>query len=247
MRSEIKNAISPACFLSAMLLALNCFSTAAETTNIIEISASRNTSSKIKTVFVKDGELTKAEIIQAIKLASQNGLTNAAEISTFYFFPGGKGISVKSSELHEGRNTRFETVYINKLGWSPIMTNSETKLTGKFWVDDAGKVLTLLRDYKSTNGQPFQVSIGKSVDVELADRVVDLFVADKLQFRKNIAEDNVLRRHLIGHGDVMPKLIHKRDSENDYEMELDNYPTTVIRFTFEKGKITVTGMSEYFI
>jgi hypothetical protein len=77
--------------------------------------------------------------------------------------------------------------------------------------------------------------------------MVDSFTTDKLQFFENEDESKIFRQRLEKRGNIMPKSIHKQDAGSEYEMELDDYPTTVIEFKFENGKIIVTGISEYVV
>lgn len=229
--------------LATSVMLLNCFVGLANTTNVLEINGS-----KIKTVFAKDAELTKTEIAQVTELAKQFGLTNAAAVATFYFLPGGgRGITIESVESHVGRNTRFDIVWVYELGWSGMLTNADTKFVGKFWADERGKISKLLREYKSTSGELFQVSIEQGVDVAMADTVVDLFINSKLQLSKNAEENKVYWRMLNRRGEVLPKSISKSSFGNDFELELKNHPTTVIKFKSENGKIIITGTSSYVI
>jgi hypothetical protein len=219
----------------------------ADTTNYVQISG---TKTKIKTIFPDDGKLTKQEIIQVIKLAKQSGLANPAEVGIFHFLPGGgKGVTVKGMELHDGRNTRFDTVYIYKSGWSFMETNSKSRVMSKFWSDGESKHSTLLRDYKSPQGTLFQVAIGNGVDFGLADILVESYFANKLlsPAEKSKPGNTVMPIGPTTPKDAKPRRICLDDSKTSYEMEFDDYPTTVLKLKFEKEKPVVVGISEYVI
>lgn len=236
--------------LVAVAMLLICFAAPAETTNWISLNDAKNSNKKIRTVFPGDLKLTKQEIAQVVKLARQNGITNPAEVRIFYFLPGGgNGVTVKSGEVHEGRNTRFETVYIYKVGWSCMETNSKSKLLGNFWVDEDGKISTLLRDYKSTNGTVFQVSVGKGVGFSIADKLVESYLVGKLFPEHKYSQDLIepIQIGLTNLENAKPKAIRKIESEKCFEMEFDNYPTTVVKLKIEKDKIVIIRTSEYVI
>jgi hypothetical protein len=250
IQNKVKSSIAMVRFLAVTVVLLNCATTFADTTNLVDIGESKSGKQKIITIFPDDTILTKQEIVQVINLAKQNGLTNANEVGVFHFIPGGgKGITVKSAELHEGRNTRFDTVYIYKAGWSGMETNSKSMVNGKFWSDKDGNISTLLRDYKSTNGAIFQVAIGKDVDFAIADKLVDYYHSNKLLPTQEKSKDGV---RIVYFGmeipqNAHPKIIRRDDSRKYYEMEFDNYPTTVVKLRIEKEEIEIIGISEYVI
>jgi hypothetical protein len=250
IQNKVNNSIAMVRVLAVTVVLLNCVTALAGTTNLVDISESKSGKQKITAIFPDGTILTKQEIIQVINLAKLNGLTNANEISVFHFIPsGGKGIIVKSAESHEGRNTRFDTVYIYKVGWSGMETNSKSIVKGEFWSNKEHNISTLLRDYKTTNGALFQVAIGKDVDFAIADKLVGYYHSNKLLPTQEKSKDRVRMVH-IGietPQNAHPKIIRRDDSGKYYEMEFDNYPTTVVKLRIEKDKIEIIGISEYVI
>ena len=233
----------------AMLL--DCSAALANTTNFVEISETKAGIQKIKIILPEDTKLTKQEITQVVKLAKQNGITRPEEVSIFSFLPGGgKGIRVKSIESRDSRNTSFDTVDVYKIGWSVMETNSKTKLLGNFWANEEGRRHTVLRDYKSTNGTTFQVSIGNGVEFSAADKLVDSYLSGKLFPARKNDKDGIIELVQFGLDDLKnakPEVIRRVESEKCFEMGFDNYPTTVVKLRFEKDKIVIIETYSYVI
>jgi hypothetical protein len=222
-----------------------CFTGLAQTKTPATNGVSIAGKTSITTDFVQDGKLTSGEISQVLKLARQCGLSNAVKITTFYHLPTvAKGISVKGEDFIQGSNTRFDTVYIDKIGWNgkPDPTNN---LIGNFGVNQ--KATTLLRSYELNKQQTIQVSIGEGVEIAVADKVMALFVAGELPFssheNKDELESTFLRERL---GKAKPKMIYKEES-GQYAFCFDDYPITVFYFKYEKGKVTVTRSGSIWI
>src|SRR5688572_2300455 len=90
----------------------------------------------IATNFEVEASLSASEIKQVLELAKANGIEAPAEVSTFHYLPvGGKGISVKSVDRIDGRNTSFDTVTISKKGWDQLKPAKNSKRVGKFWAN----------------------------------------------------------------------------------------------------------------
>jgi len=200
----------------------------------------------VKTNFVADGQLTRKEINQVLELARQCGVPQVSEVRTFHYLPTGrKGITVKSIECVDSRNTSFDSVYLSNTNWgSSFEFNKDVKLVGAFWFIGT-KYRTLLRSYQWTNQQPFQVSIGEGVDVTIADKMVDLIITDKLPFAESKKEGSAIFTIPGKPKDLKPTSIGRGDSKDIYEVEFKTQ--LVFKYRFEKGEFIYIGGYKYVI
>ncbi|HEV2693524.1 MAG TPA: hypothetical protein VG347_11560 [Verrucomicrobiae bacterium] len=205
----------------------------------------------VKTDFAPGDQLNPQEIKQVLALAKQYGITNAGRISTIYSLPGGRkeGVSVQSTERVDGRNVRYETLHINKDGWSYFTRPTSAKHIGNFWIDaDQKSWPTLLRSYRWTDQQPFQVSIGEGVAISIADKLVSLLSADKLPFseKKKTSETespNFTSSFFEKPTDLKPESIYRDESKNSFKVEFRGQ--FVFQYQFINGEFVYSGSYRY--
>lgn len=197
----------------------------------------------IKTDFAAGANLLPSELKQVVALAKQSGMVDVAEVSTFHYVPGGgRGISVKSTERVDGRNTSFDTVTIHKSGWNTSSPSKDgVNRDGNFWCDRDSKHTTVLRSYEF-NQQPVRIVIGRGVDIALADKVIPLIGTNKV-----IIHNDSVRRRFEDLADSKPQAIYKRDFEG-YEVRFGEAPSQrSLKFLFENGQVIITGVSDLLI
>jgi len=218
-------------------LALQCFQTtvAAGQTN----QAKRGVSpQKITTNFIAEARLTASEVKQVLQLAKACGIRNPSEVRTFHWLPTfDRGISVKSTERVDGRNTSFDTVTISKNGWDQRQPEKSAKRAGDFWADADSKYSTLLRqfEFKKTT---IQVSIGKGIDVVFTDKVIPLIDAKKIRF-----ESDWVRQEFEELKDSKPVAIYRSWSDKGYELRFNEPSMRAIMFDVKDGQVVVTGIA----
>src|SRR5258705_2009552 len=160
----------PSAFL--LLTVFGCFAAETKVVNPAEKEISG-----VKTHFIDDARLNNEELVQVLTLARQCGITNIAEVETFYRLPGReRGIRVNSEERVAGRNISFDSVAIYKLGWIVADPGKGVTRIGEFRVDEPKKCTTLLRTYE-INGSPARVIIEEGVEVAFADKVIPLILS----------------------------------------------------------------------
>ena len=193
---------------------------------------------KITTNFIAEARLTASEVKQVLELAKACGLDTPSEVRTFHYLPSvTKGISVKSVERVDGRNSSFDTVTVCKLGWEGRDPDKSAKRVGDFWADSEAKYSTLLRRYEFKK-TPIQISIGKGIDVALADRVIPLIDAKKVRF-----ESDWVRQEFEELKDSKPVAIYRSYSDKGYELRFNEPSMRAIMFDVKDGRVVVTGVA----
>lgn len=193
----------------------------------------------IKTNFVKDAELSIAEVKQVLELAKKLGIDDPVEVSTFYFLPSTlRGICVKSADRIEGRSTCYDTATISKDSWTALEADKNATWVGDFWANKDAKDTTLLRRYES-NKETIQVALRNGVDVAFADKVIPLILSKTVQFENDWARQQF--EELKG---AKPTTIYKNDSHKDYELRFEE-AMIIARFKMKKEKVVITGVSIY--
>jgi hypothetical protein len=192
----------------------------------------------IKTNFVAGVNLLPSELKLVVALAKQCGITNVAEVNTFHYQPGGgKGISVKSAERLEGRNTSYDSIEVHRIGWnSDVPTADEVRRDGNFWCEPKWKYTTLLRNYVFKK-QTVKVEIGQGVDVPLADKIVALFEEKRVRIDNDFTRrefDELWKTKLEG--------LFQNDSKKGYELRFEGYPIRSLLLEFQNGQLVVTGV-----
>lgn len=197
----------------------------------------------IKTDFAAGANLLPSELKQVVALAKQCGMVDVAEVSTFHYVPGGgRGISVKSTERVDGRNTSFDTVTIHKSGSdSPSPSKDGVIRDGNFWGDKDSKHTTVLRSYEF-NKQAVKIEIGLGVDIAFADKVIPLIGANE-----GLIHKESVRRQFEALANSKPQAIYKGDFDG-YELRFGEAPSQrSLKFRFENGQVIITGVSSILI
>jgi len=193
---------------------------------------------KITTNFIAEAHLTASEIKQVLELAKACGIDRPSEVRTFHYLPSvTKGISVKSVERVDGRNTSFDTVTISKLGWEERDSDKSSKRVGDFWAGAEAKYSTLLRRYEFKKAT-IQISIGKGIDVAFADKVIPLIDAKKVCF-----ESDWVRQEFEELKDSKPVAFNRSWSDKGYDLRFNEPSMRAIMFDVKDGRVVVTGIA----
>lgn len=221
--------------LMSILVAVFQATAIAGKTNQLNQAATNNC---VATNFVADAVLTPNEVKQVLELAKKCGIARPSEVGTFHYLPtGGRGISVKSVELVDERNTSFDTVIISKKGWHQFTSETNSIQLDSFWAAADAKYSTLLRSYEFRK-TTIQVSIGKGIEVALADKVIPLIDAKKARF-----ENDWARRQVEELKDSKPVAIYKSYSGNGYELRFNEPSMRAIMFDLKDGRVVITGVA----
>ena len=215
--------------------------------NLIPVSCATQTSApkvtqrlptNFKTKFIKDAELSVAEMNQVVALAFQCGIPDVERIETFRYLPGPvRGIAVKTKERRSGRSVTYDTVYLGRNGWNSTAPDAKAKRLGAFWVNEPYLNTYLLREFKIGN-KAVRVNIGESVDIVLADKVIPSVVAGKVQF-----ENDWVRGEFQGLDLSEPASIDKSWNGDGYELRYDKPIMKGLLFKVENGDILITGVT----
>jgi hypothetical protein len=175
---------------------------------------------------------------QVLELAKAYGIENPSEVRTFYCLPTlDRGISVKSTEHVDGRNTSFDSVTISKNGWDQRQPEKNARRVGTFWADADAKYSTLLRLFEFRKAT-IQISIGKGIDVAFADKVIPLINAKKVRF-----ESDWVRQEFEDIKDSKPVAIYRSWSDKGYELRFNEPSMRAIMFDLKDGQVVVTGVA----
>lgn len=197
---------------------------------------------KITTSFIDEARLTASEVKQVLEIAKAYGIDTPSEVRTFHYLPSiTKGISVKSVDRVDGRNTSFDTITISKVDWEEREPDKPSKRIGDFWAGSEAKYSTLLRRYEFKKAV-IQISIGKGVDVAFADKVIPLIDAKKVRF-----ESDWIRQEFEELKDSKPVSISKSSSEKGYELFFNEPSMRAIMFDVKDGRVVVTGIAHIHI
>jgi hypothetical protein len=192
----------------------------------------------LTTNFVKDAELSVAEVNQVVSLAVQCGIPDVDQIRTFHYLPGlARGISVKSKERRSGRSVSYDTVSLGHTGWNTLPPGAKAKRLGAFWVNEPYLRTTLLREFAISN-KTVRVQIGENIDMALADKVIPLVVARKVRF-----ENDSARRQFEELDLSEPASFDKSWSGDGYELDYDRPEMRDVLFKVENGEILITGVA----
>lgn len=188
----------------------------------------------VRTNFVDGASLTVKELGDVISLGIQCGITNPAEVRTFYWLPGGgKGIEVKSVERVSDRNVYVDEMTLGRDGWTYIGPNEGVKRVGEFWGSPSDKFTRHLRVYEF-RGERIRVDIG-GFSPEVANKVIGLIAANKVRFE---SKDEVLqfnRREMEEMAKSKPTRLSRQE---DGKLWLHVEGTwSVLQFRFEKGEV----------
>ncbi len=193
---------------------------------------------KITTNFIAEAHLTPSEIKQVLELAKACGIDKPSEVRTFHYLPSlTKGISVKSVERVDGRNTSFDTVTISKLGWEERDSDKPSKRVGDFWAGSEAKYSTLLRQYEFKKAS-IQISVGKGIDVAFADKVIPRIDTKRVSF-----ESDWVRQEFEEIKDSKPVAIYRSWSDKGYELRFNEPSMRAIMFDVKDGQVVVTGVA----
>lgn len=197
----------------------------------------------IKTDFAAGANLLPSELKQVVALAKQSGIDDVAEVNTFHYVPaGGRGISVKSVERADGRNTSHDSILVHKSSWDDFVPGKNgVKRDGNFWVDVDGKRTTLLRSYEF-NGQPVRIEIGEGADIAFADKVIALIAAKKVRFA-----DHFDRQEFEKLANSKPTAICRSRFKQEYELQFIGAGICSLTFAFENGQVILTGVARILI
>lgn len=189
----------------------------------------------IRTKFEANAELTAREVSEVISLARQCGISQPAEVRTFYFLPaGGRGVEVKSMERINGADVAFDELRIRKGGWTDIEASGNVKRVGGFWAEPSGKFTRHFR-VQDFRGERIRVDIGAGITDELADKVIALIAAKKVRFPSNDRALDFQRRELEEMVGLKPSGLSKQDDGKlwlHFVGRLD-----ALEFRFEKGQV----------
>lgn len=155
----------------------------------------RNDAAQLRTNFVTNAVLSVDDLDAVVKLAKQCRMNNIGEVRTFYYRPGRAfcGIEVKSPEVLNGRVITFQTLRIDRDGWS-YRTNlggaQQIPRVRSFWVYPPVR----LEDHKEftfkVGNDILRVEISDKIPLETADKIVTAFDAGRIHFK----DDSVKRR-----------------------------------------------------
>jgi len=193
----------------------------------------------ITTNFVAGAHLTASEIKQVLSLARTCGIVDPSEIETFQYLPGGgQGISVKSSERVNGRNTLFDTVIVSKKDWDYREPNTNSIRVGAFWAEADAKHTTLLRSYEFKK-TTIQISIGEGIAIAFADKVIPLIDAKQVHI-----DNDWNRKRFEELKDSKPVAINKSSSEKSYEWRFDEPSMQAIIFDYKDEQVVITSIAD---
>ena len=191
----------------------------------------------VKTNFVSGAQLSAKEVKQVLEVARLCGVDAPSEISTYHYIPaGGKGISVKSVDRVDARNTSFDTIIISKMGWDYRKPEKGITRVGDFWAYPREKYSTLLRRFELKNGI-IQIQIGDDVNIAFADKVIPLIDRGNIRF-----VNDWIRQDFKELKDLKPVSILKSHISQGYELRFDGHSRRLLIFDWKDGGIIVTGV-----
>lgn len=195
----------------------------------------------VATNFIAGAILSPAEIEQVLTLAKACGLDSPGKIETFPWLPTvAKGISVRSVERLDGRNTTFDTVTISKRDWGGRVPGKDAKWIGDFWAGADDKYSTLLRRY-GFRKESIQIEVGKGVDTAVADKIMALIEANDVRFADRSDRREFDRLHL----NVSKPTRLFLYGQGGYCIEFEGQ--ALMRFEWRDDRILVTSVSIYMV
>ena len=204
----------------------------------------------LKTTFAEKAKLSPAEIKEVRALARRCGLTNLAEIRTFQYLPvGGNGVEVINTSLIQGRDRRFVSLIVNKVGWSGGPPDGHSIRTKHFWANPEEKSFQWMRSY-TVNRQSFEVAIGSGITTNVADVAIPYILNEIRQRQIQAAQPVQPNQSLLLLDDwnefksLKPYRIGRSDMEKgQYELTFNEGVGRglFVIFKIEHGKIQITG------
>lgn len=191
----------------------------------------------VKTKYLRHAELSQAELANVLSLAKSCGIPDVIEVETFYYLPStSKGISAKGRLKVEGRNHSFDSIVVDRMGWSYRESSTNALHLDNLWATPTDRRTTLLRDYV-INGTAKQIEIGKAVSVDLADMVISRVFSGRANLGSQYTPASFER--LIQRA---PTGIY-RSENNEYELwfETSSASWDTLRLKVEGKEITITG------
>jgi len=173
-----------------------------------------NDAAQIRTNFVTNAALSTDDLDAVVKLAKQCGMSNVEEVDTFYYRPGTTscGVEVKSPELVNGREITFQTLIVNRDGWS-YRTNpggaQQIPRVGSFWVYPRVRP----EDHKETifkvGNDTLRVTISDEIPIQTADKIVEAFGSGRIHFKDDTVKRQVEQENLTPPGTfTKPAYLH---------------------------------------
>lgn len=191
----------------------------------------------------RDIKLSPAELIEAVSLAEECGLQDVATIETFYIMPTSqRRICVTSPKRVVGRNTRYDRLYMNRIGWTEGGASPDDKQLGAFWVSKPYKRALLWREYLIAN-KPVHIQICDGVSIAAADKMITLVIDGKVRFENEQCRLAFAALDLSMLDAVLEGELDGTEGERDGTFQLSLRSDHLVTFTFQTGQIVVTQVS----
>ena len=149
----------------------------------ITFSQPFGTFSGIKINYGKGPMLSGQEVDIAIKLARRAGMTNIAEIYSYYLHPSPQvGIGVKGHETITGRRLSFVSIQIETEGLAEEIIRRPTEILvseDNYWI---GAIRTNTFTLFEAKGRTIRVSLSDKVSVEQADSLIAALATKEVRY-----------------------------------------------------------------
>jgi hypothetical protein len=131
---------------------------------------------RVTTSFAKGAELTAAEVKDVLTIAHRAGVTNVAEVYTYFISPSpDRGVGVKETDTITDRQIHCRILFIMRGKWQEESHAAPTNSiqVGDFWLDSVHvQNLTILR----VQGREFKISVSGGIPVVQAEAILSEFL-----------------------------------------------------------------------
>jgi hypothetical protein len=197
----------------------------------------------IQTRFDRHAVLSPRELRSVIELATKCGLSQVAEVYTFNIHPSlYYGISVKSTEITQGRELSYVTAFVNNEKWVGPRNQPTDVLesVGQFWVR-VGGIHTNLLTLFNIHGRPAGVRLSGDVALATADRIVELFATGQVRYKDQISKERLKAIDMSQPIELGPSR-GTDDREFSIAFPCGELCTVLVSFTLENDGVTVVGV-----
>jgi hypothetical protein len=146
----------------------------------------------VKTNFVPEAVLSRGELRQIIDLAHKCGISDVGEVYSYNIHPSPScGFGVKSVETVQGREVSFIILTVDHKKWvRPRDPRIVEQASGNFWVE-SGIIRTNVLTTFAFAGGTARARLSGAVDLETADRIVELFTAGRVAYSDSTLKEKL--------------------------------------------------------
>jgi len=137
-----------------------------------------------------------------LELAKIVGMSEVAEVSTFYYIPGHfyRGILVTGPEKVDGRKITFQTLGVFREGWSSKAKPTgpgQASSIGQFWIESR-KLADIheLTTFATAKGI-IRVAVQDGIPIETADKIINAFTNHRIQYANDFDKEEMENPGLV--------------------------------------------------